>query len=257
VQGAVTVMEAHAASARRNYEEVEVDTSTVKKLLASRTELLAAVEKLQQKQKDAVEVYKQTVKDVRSAAVGTAWPDVTQGTKVYRGIRIRSINDTEVTFAHDEGVAKLNKDTLPEEVRDRFRIEVFPMLPEPPSEKSVAPTIAAVMPVAVSAPAPAVVEPRVAADANAVAKLQMEIDTHEQTISTLQTQRQEWVRRAQEYRNQASNANLVGRPSYSFNQQASQAERNADLATAHVEKLRRQILVLRKKQLNPATASAE
>lgn len=258
VQGAVTVMEAHVATARRNFEEVEADTSTVEKLLASKSELLAAVAKLQEKQKAVVEAYKQTVKDVRSAAVGTTWPEFTLGTKVYRGIRIRSVSDSEVTFAHDEGVAKLGKDTLPEEVRDRFRIEVFPMLPEPPSEKGVeAQAVAAVMPGAVSAPTPVGVEPQIPADANALDKLQVEIDTHQQAIATLQMQQQEWTRRAQEYRQQASNASFAGRPSYSFNQQASQAERNIDLATAHMEKLRRQILALRKKQLDPATASAQ
>lgn len=257
VQQSVIVMDAQAASARKNFEETEADTSTVEKLIASKKELQAAVKKLQQDREAAVAVYQQSVKDLRNASVGTTWPEFTLGIKTYRGIRIKSISDTEVTFSHDEGVAKLNKDTLPEDVRDRFRIELFPMLPEPPAEKSMPQEVAAVMPVVVPAPASVVVEPRVPAGANAIAKLQIEIDTHEQSIATLEMQKQEWIRRAHDYRQQASNANFVGRPSYAFNQQASQAERNVDLATAHMEKLRRQILVLRKKQLDPATASAQ
>lgn len=247
-------METQVAKARKSFEEEEAQTSAVQKLIASKAELLTAVEELEKRRENAVAAYKRSVQDIRNAAVGTNWPDFTQGTKTLRGVRIRSITDTEVTFSHDEGVAKLNKDTLPDSVRDRFRIELFPMLPEPPPQKMDAEGLAVLNP---EEPIPAAPAPSVPLDATASAKLQIEIDAHQLRINALERNRQEWLNRASAHRGQARDARFYGRPSYSFNQQAMQAEQNADLTAAQIEKIRREILALKKKQLEPAPTEAQ
>jgi hypothetical protein len=257
VTQALINMESQAENARKSFEEAEAETSGVQKLIASKGELKTAVEALQKKRKAAVEAYKQSVQDIRNAAVGTSWPEFSQGTRTLRGVKIRSITDTEVTFSHDEGVAKLNKDTLPEAARDRFRIELFPMLPEPPAKDASEGLATLTTPEGAPMPAPAGAAPQIPADATAQAKLQIEIDAHEQRISTLNTHRQEWLRRARTFRSQASDATFNGRPSYSFNQQALQAEQNADLTSAQIEKIRKEITGLRKRQLEPTTATAQ
>jgi hypothetical protein len=254
VQRALGNMETQVANARKSFEEAEAETSAVQKLIATKSELTDAVAALENQRQNAVAAYKRSVQDIRSAAVGTNWPDFTQGTRTLRGVRIRSITDTEVTFSHDEGVAKLNKDTLPESVRDRFRIELFPMLPEPPPQKMDAEGLAALNPQEAAPAAPA---PSVPKDATASAKLQIEIDAHLLRISALERNRQEWLSRASAQRSQASAARSNGRPSYSFNQQAVQAEQNADLTAAQIEKIRREILALKKKQLEPVAATAQ
>lgn len=241
-------------NACKNSEEAEAEASGIQKMMTSKGELKAAVDELQKRRQAAVEAYKQSVQAIRSAAIGTNWQDINQGTRILHGVKIRSITDTEVTFTHDEGVTKLSKEALPEAVRNRFRIELFPMLPEPPAKEGPEGLAALTTPEGGPLPPPA---PQGSTGATAYTKLQVEIDAHEQRITTLNSHRNEWLSRARTYRNQASDATFKGRPSYSFNQQAMQAEQNADLTNAQIEKIRKEIVDLKKKQLEPAAVIAQ
>ncbi|QIF02496.1 hypothetical protein [Roseimicrobium sp. ORNL1] len=253
VQQSLISTKAQTENSRKSYEDIVA----IEKLIGEKKELGNTIANLRKKRAAAVESYKKSVQDVRAYAIGTTWPEFNHGNQTLRGAKIQKITDTEVTFAHDEGVAKLNKDTLPDAVRDRFRIEQFPMLPEPPPTPEGVDANLPPPPLSNDVVPPVAVPATTAANNTRVGKLQLEIDACEQKIRTLTENRQEWLNRASSFRVQANRASNRGRPSYSFNQQALQAEQNADTIQVQIERVHKEILELKKKQLEPVSATAQ
>jgi hypothetical protein len=153
-----------------------------------------------------------------------------------------------VTFAHDEGVAKVGGDALPADLKKRFRMGMFPMLPEPPAPVPGVADAGSALPASAPAPMPESTADLAKREAERK-KLLEDIHACEEKLITLNKARTEWSTRARDNRNQADSANRAGRPAFTFNQQAKQADQNADATTAQINLIEAELRKLRLKLL--------
>lgn len=249
IESSLLSTQSQAATARQNLETVKEESVAIEILETSKKQLTESIAELRENKTRITGDFKKSVEKVRLVSIGTAYPEFTNGSQTIRSARIQKVGDEDVTFAHDEGIAKIGKDALPADLKQRFRIGMVPMLPEPPAPAD--PAQSAAMPVAAATPD----VPSGATDEAKVAKLQLEIDAHEEKVVTLNKYRSEWLNRASTYRYEAGRARAAGRPAYTFNQQATQAEQNADAARIQIEQIKNQVLELRKKQVQPVSTA--
>ncbi|MEZ0276689.1 MAG: hypothetical protein ACAH88_17405, partial [Roseimicrobium sp.] len=221
IESAFLSTQSQAATARQSLEKAKAETSAIQQLATSKKELTAAIAELRSKKILSTEAFKKNVDKVRLASVGMAYPEFTNGSQTLRGARIQKIGDEDVTFAHDEGIAKIGKEALPLDLKKRFRMGMFPLLPEPPAPVVV--DADGAQPPAPMASGTSSV-PESAADLAKreaeTKKLQNDIFAHEEKIVSLSSAKHEWNNRAADYRRQAGSASLAGRPTYNFTQQA-------------------------------------
>lgn len=218
-------------------------------LVAKKKSLTAEIEDLEGRKSAGLKVFQDTVTDVRTKSVGAAWADVPfRNGQVLRQVRIQKVTDTDVTLAHADGLAKLTADELPADLRERFRLGMEPFLSLPAAASpgtspmqagATTKTAAATIPASGSS----------AAKEQAVAALEAEIKANDSKLSSMVTTRAQWYNRATGLRLQAEAARSSGRPTYTLNQQATEAERQLATVEQQVAQVRQEGDSLRKKLL--------
>jgi hypothetical protein len=214
-------------------------------LVAKKQSLSAEIEDLEGRKSAGLKVFQDTVTGVREKSVGASWADVPfRNGQVLRQVRIQKVTESDVTLAHADGLAKLNADELPPDLRDRLRLGMEPFLSQPPAASSTA-SNNSTMPAAAKTATPG--SGSSAAKEQAVATLESEIKANDSKVSSMVTSRTQWSNRATGLRLQAEAARSAGRPTYNLNQQATEAEKQLAAVEQQLTQLRVQGDELRKK----------
>ncbi|MEZ0274514.1 MAG: hypothetical protein ACAH88_06380 [Roseimicrobium sp.] len=190
-------------------------------------------------QKEAtLKVFREAVDEVRSKAVGIQWADIPyRNGQTLRGVRIQKVNENDVTLAHNDGVTKLGVDEMPAELKERFRFGMEPFLnvPAPPATE-MTPGAPAVLATATKLPGAQVSEVETAVAT--LRQLENALSASTSKVRETEASWSQWKIRGSTFQDQAFRAKGSGRPSYTFNTQAAEAQKQADA-------LSRQLVVLR------------
>jgi hypothetical protein len=225
---------------KKSYDVYISLSDSKKKLTNDVTALEAELDALQKR-------FITQVQSKRTASIGAQVPEIRlkSGASV-KDVTFKAFTENEVTLNHALGVMKIPGNELPDDLNDKFRYGLPPMvLSKPiPTEQS---TPASSAPAAQTYTPPPTV-PSSSPQANtAAAKIQIDIDALEQKITNLETTKRDWLNRASTLRSQASG--YSNKPTYNLTAQAIQAEQNAQLTVSQIEKLQEEQVQLRKKQV--------
>lgn len=227
-------------------------------LEAEKKSLADSVLALEGRKEEYLKTFRDTVGDVRSKSVGMQWADVPfRNGQILKEVRIQKVTETEVTLAHSEGVAKLRGDELPPDLKDRFRIGMEPFLNSPEA------TVGATTPFATTKGSTssttnkpsATATPKANALDASVSSVEQEIVDATAKLRTVEVAWSQWRSRAVTLRNQASEAKVSGRPTYTLLQEANAAEQKATALGLQVANTRDQIVQLRQKKVEALKAS--
>lgn len=190
-------------------------------------------------QKEAtLKVFREAVNEVRSKAVGIEWADVPyRKGQTLRGVRIQKVTGNEVTLAHNMGVTKLGVEEMPAELKERFRFGMEPFLNVPESAAAEM-TLGAPAALATATKSPGAPVNEVGAAVATVRDLENAIIATTSKVRETETSWSQWRDRSNTLQNKAAQAKAAGRPSYTFNAEAAEAQKQADA-------LSRQLIVLR------------
>jgi hypothetical protein len=236
-------------------EEAEIKRQSLQAAIDSKESLKAAIDALQSDRESVIEEYVEAVKTVRNKSIGTGIPQLLLPSGLtLQQVVLQKVGESGITLAHTGGVTKLVPAELPEHIRQKFRLGVFPMTTDTLAQSS--PTASATSPASAPAPAPAPVPQPPAmqsappADPNAArtsAHIKIEITDLETKISLLNDNKAAWKTRAEAFQAQASSAQLSGKPSYGYSSQAASANKNIETINAQIFQIQNQITTLRKK----------
>ena len=187
----------------------------------------------------------EAVVNVRSKSVGTSFDDVAlRNGQHLQQASIQKVSDGSIQFSHSGGVLRVTIDDLPDFLKDKFRMGIFPMEsltlskgpPIPDAPTGAMPT---------SAPTPGIG----AAPTSTVNKEHIKIDIESliEKMRTVELNKQGWIDRAKELREQVSALQQAGKPSYTVNAEAKQADINAAATAAQLNQIQEQLIILRKK----------
>jgi DNA repair exonuclease SbcCD ATPase subunit len=234
-----------ADSKRAAYEELTTLVAVHDGLVAKKKTLSDEIENLEGRKSAGLKVFRDTVTEVRSKSVGNPWADVPfRNGQILRQVRIQKVTDTDVTLAHAEGLAKLTADELPADLKDRFRLGMEPFL-SLPSDGPALPSLAATVPSGSRSSSLKTSSPT---------EVEAEISAHDAKVLTMETTRAQWRSRATSLRFQTDNAKGAGRPSYTLNQQATEAERQLATVEQQLTQMRIESDRLRKKLIEARNA---
>ncbi|RBP46514.1 hypothetical protein DES53_102905 [Roseimicrobium gellanilyticum] len=230
-------------------------------LEAKKRALSDEIAELEGRKTSGLKVFRDVVDDARAGSVGMPSADVPyRNGQILKEVRIQKVTDTELTLAHSEGVAKLRADELPPDLKDRFRLGMEPYISMAKIEAlNPAPATAAK-----SAPNSKATTASTYPSVSAVEAIQQSIAANEEKITSTRAIWVTWANRVTSLRFQASNAKAAGRPTYTLNQQAAEAEKQAhDLdqqltqLRAEDERLRRKLTQARKDAVQARSSGSQ
>jgi len=232
--------------------------------------------KLQSEREELLHQFVVLVKKEREAAVGSQIEKLTlESGATLENVVIQKVADSDINVSHSSGLARIAGTDVPKKLRDQFHFGIEARAAAATASANVPVTsIIASSPNGSSArtlpqtaqghptqetqpPATAQGSGTISNSARTVAHLQVDIDSRQQEIDEQFKNKERWADRAKYLREQASSAQAFGRPSYTYSSQASQADRMSVTIDAHIAKLRQEIDVLKKKQVDATTASPQ
>jgi hypothetical protein len=241
-------------------DEASLKKSTLQDAIDSKEALKTAIAALQSDKEAVVSDYVDAVKAVRTKSIGSGMPELLLPSGLtLQKVVLQKVGESGITLAHTGGVTKLVPAELPEHIRQKFRLGVFPMTSDAAIQSALP---AATASTSKGAPAPAATatpqsppplspSDQSASDAARVnAHLSLEISDLESKISLLNDSKAAWKARADACLAQASSAQISGKPSYGYASQAATANKNIETINSQIFQLQYQITTLRKKQVD-------
>jgi hypothetical protein len=117
---------------KQENQDLQAKIDTLTKVTAQNEMLAGQIPALEATLSELTQEFIDAVSKIRAASIGVALPDVTLASgQVLQGVRIVKITDTELTLAHNGGSARVAGSNLPADLRDRFRIDMSPMVGSP------------------------------------------------------------------------------------------------------------------------------
>lgn len=190
------------------------------------------ITEMEESRKNLLRNFLEMVQKVRTNSEGMEFPALTLNSgQTLQIVKLQKITDTTVSLSHSNGLMKIEGKELPEDLRERFRYGMEPMISDVPAA-------------ATTSAQPANPTP---SNSTSASHIQIEIDAIDEKIVQLEKTKTEWANAANSYRNQISSAQYSGRPTYTARAQAAQADQNIQIINGQISKLQEEQLVLRKK----------
>jgi seryl-tRNA synthetase len=148
----------------------------------------------------------EVLQGVRLKYIGKSVPEIRLDSGVVlRNVKFQNITDSEISFSHDGGIARLSAGSLPAEFRDLFGIHT-------PTAAAVASSVPSQAPVAIApapVPTPAVVLTTIEQDR--VSTDEAAIRIHQKTQAELQRTRNAYLAQADDYQKKDQRAKFLGK----------------------------------------------
>lgn len=241
--------------ARKSLEEKLAALAEAKKKVESLQSSLDAnkslrdgITSLQAKRSEILEQFVDVVRDTRNRAIGVVFPEVpVAGGRALQTATVQKVTNTEITFAHTGGVTKVAVGDLPAAIREKYRMDMFPMtLADLPIQSVAGIAVPGTVAKSPSAPMPQAAPPTAVSKDNPE-HLRIDIDNLYAKVNALERSKVAWFERLTSLRAQLDTLQRNGKPSYNAGMEVKQAEKNAAAVEQQITYVQSQITILRKK----------
>jgi hypothetical protein len=218
---------------KQENQDLQTKIDALTKVTSENEALAGQIPPLEATLSELTREFVDAVSKTRAASIGVALPDVTLASgQVLQGVRIVKITDTEITLAHNGGSARVPGSSLPADLRDRFRIDMSPMVRSPdavvasgaapsagssPLQPSTPPLVASTETETSPAPAtPEVFQPAAVeltqTQRNKVDEAETTLRQHEKKEIELRRTRGAYLAQVQDYQKKDDRAKFLGQP---------------------------------------------
>jgi hypothetical protein len=216
---------------KQENQDLQTKIDALTKVTSENEALAGQIPPLEATLSELTREFVDAVSKTRAASIGVALPDVTLASgQVLQGVRIVKITDTEITLAHNGGSARVPGSSLPADLRDRFRIDMSPMVRSPdavvasgaapsagssPLQPSTPPLVASTEPSPTPA-TPEVFQPAAVeltqTQRNKVDEAETTLRQHEKKEIELRRTRGAYLAQVQDYQKKDDRAKFLGQP---------------------------------------------